>query len=74
MCNSDDTIYELHISDVIMTGGLNNQEFTEHATVTAKRFTGIGVLEKASALGNQSRFSNNLPGKPYSLTELAQRV
>lgn len=68
---------ELLFCDVVMPGGINGYELAERAAVSRsdlKVLLTSGYTEKAVADNGLARFKANLLSKPYTQTELAQRV
>ncbi len=67
----------LLFSDVVMPGSINGYHLAELATAShssLKVLLSSGYAEKTMARNNQERFAANLLSKPYSLSELAQRI
>ncbi len=68
---------DLLISDVIMPGGINGYELAEHATnnnPALKVLLISGYTENIATSESQKKFSYNLLPKPYSQSDLAQKV
>ncbi|MBT3204818.1 MAG: bacteriohemerythrin [Gammaproteobacteria bacterium] len=67
----------LLFSDVVMPGGINGFELAEQASAHRPDLSILltsGFTKKAVAHNGQARFTSNLLSKPYSQSELAQRV
>ncbi len=67
----------LLFSDVVMPGSLNGYELAEKATANQPDLKVIltsGYTKKTLAHNGQSRFNANLLSKPYTQSELAQRI
>ena len=68
---------DLLFSDVIMPGDLNGYELAERATTDLpglKVLLASGYTEMSTSSEKHNRFSTSLLAKPYSQTELAQKV
>jgi len=68
---------DLMISDVIMPGGINGYELAEQATSKypkLKVLMASGYTEKVARSKQHERFESNLLAKPYTQSELAQKV
>ncbi|MCP4128914.1 MAG: PAS domain S-box protein, partial [Gammaproteobacteria bacterium] len=68
---------DLLFSDVVMPGGMNGYELAEQATTKhpeLKILLTSGYTGKALSASDQTQYSNNLLSKPYSQSELAQRL
>lgn len=74
---ADEPEITLLFSDIIMPGGINGYELATQATTIYPQLKVLlvsGYTEKSQVKNKQSRFTANLLSKPYTLSELAQRV
>lgn len=68
---------DLLFSDVVMPGGMNGFELAEKLVGERPQLKVLltsGYTEKAIARNGQARFKANMLSKPYTLTDLAQKV
>jgi len=74
---AENACVDLLFSDVVMPGGMNGYELAEHAVANHSGLEVLltsGYTQKAAGHNGQARFAVNQLSKPYTQTELAQKV